>query len=82
MRISFKTLLVLTAFGALATTACSQKKAEDATTTTAPAVNDAGTSVDNAVDSAKADLAREPGDTAVVRSQPADKIVEKVPAEK
>ena len=80
MKISFKTLLVIAAFGAFATTSCSQKKAEDATTTTSPAVNEAGASVDNAVDSAKADLAREPGDTAVVRNEPADKIVEKVPA--
>lgn len=82
MKISFKMLLVLTAFGALATTACSQKKTEDATTTTAPAVSAPGASVDNTVDNAKADLAREPGDTAVVRSQPADKVVEKVPAKK
>ena len=47
-----------------------------------PAVNDAGASIDNAVDSAGADLAREPGDTAVVRNKPADKIVKKVPAKK
>ncbi|MCC3151854.1 hypothetical protein Q3A66_00485 [Hymenobacter sp. BT770] len=82
MKFSFKTLLVLSAFGAFATTSCSEKKADDAATTTENAASDAGNAMDNAVDSAKADIAREPGDTAVVRNKPADKVIEEVPATK
>jgi hypothetical protein len=80
MKISFKTLLVLAAFGAFATTSCSEKQAENAASTTENAAENAGNAMDGAVDSAKADLAREPGDTAVVRDQPADKVVEETPA--
>ena len=80
MNISFKTLLAVAAFGAFATTSCSEKKADNAVNATENAASDAGNAMDNAVDSAKADVAREPGDTAVVRSEPADKVVEKVPA--
>ena len=80
MKFSFKTLLVVTAFGAFATTSCSEKKADNAATATENAASDAGNAMDNAVDSAKADIAREPGDTAVVRDKPADKVIDKVPA--
>lgn len=80
MKTSFKTLLVLAAFGAFATTSCSEKKAEDAATTTENAASNAGNAMDNAVDSAKADMAREPGDTAVVQNKPAGKVVEETPA--
>ncbi|HEX8507291.1 MAG TPA: hypothetical protein VF630_18145 [Hymenobacter sp.] len=80
MKTSFKTLLVLAAFGAFATASCSEKKAEDAATTTENAASDAGNAMDSAVDSAKADMAREPGDTAMVQNQPADNVVEETPA--
>ena len=80
MKISFKTLLAVAAFGAFATTSCSEKKADEAATTTENVASDAGDKMDSAVDSAKADMAREPGDTAVVRNVPADKVVEKTPA--
>ena len=80
MKFSFKTLLVVAAFGAFSVTSCSEKKVDDAATTTENVASDAANSVGNAVDSAKADIAREPGDTAVVRDQPADKVVESVPA--
>ena len=73
MKISFKTLLVLAAFGSFATTSCSEKKAEDTAT-------NAGDAMGNAADSVKADTAREPGDTAVVLYQPAHKVVEQMPA--
>ena len=73
MKISFKTLLVLAAFGSFATTSCSEKKAEDTAT-------NAGDAMGNAADSVKADIAREPGDTAVVLDQPANKVVEQMPA--
>ena len=79
MKSSFKTLLVVAAFGAFTVASCAEKKADEAATTTENAASDAGTSMDNAVDSAKADMAREPGDTAVVRDKPANKIVEEVP---
>ena len=80
MKISFKTLLFAAVFGAFAATSCSEKKADDAATATENTASEAGDKMDNAVDDAKADMAREPGDTAVVRDQPADKVVEEVPA--
>ncbi|MBF9224007.1 hypothetical protein [Hymenobacter ruricola] len=80
MKTSFKSLLLVAAFGAFAATSCSEKKADDAATATENAASEAGDKMDNAVDSAKADLAREPGDTAMVRNTPADKVVEEVPA--
>ena len=80
MKISFKTLLVVAAFGAFTVTSCSEKKADEAATTTENAVDSAGNAIGSTVDSAKADMAREPGDTAVVRNVPADKVVEKMPA--
>lgn len=82
MKISFKTLLVVAAFGTFATTSCSEKKADEAATSTENAVSNTGDAVGDAVDSAKADLNREPGDTAVVRDVPADKVIEEVPATK
>ena len=80
MKISFKTLLAVAAFAAFTTTSCSEKKADDAATATENAASAAGDKMEGAVDSAKADMAREPGDTAVVRDQPANGVVEEVPA--
>lgn len=82
MKLTFKTLLFVAAFGAFTVTSCSEKKAEETTTATENAAGTAGDATENAVDSAKADLAREPGDTAVVRNVPADKLVEEMPAKK
>ena len=80
MKISFKTLLAVATFGTFAMTSCSEKQAEKAETTTENAVSGAADATGDAVDSAKADMAREPGDTAVVIDRPADKVVEQVPA--
>lgn len=80
MKTSFKTLLVLAAFGTFAATSCSEKQAENAATTTENTASDAGNAMDSAVDSAKADMAREPGDTAVVQNKPANGVVEETPA--
>ena len=80
MKISFKTLLAVAAFAAFATTSCSEKKADDAATATENAASAAGDKMEGAVDSAKADMAREPGDTAVVMDKPADGVIEKTPA--
>ncbi|WP_046246885.1 hypothetical protein [Hymenobacter terrenus] len=80
MKTSLKTLFAIAFFGAFTATSCSEKKADDAATATENAASDAGDAMGNAVDSAKADIAREPGDTAVVQNQPADKVVEEVPA--
>ena len=82
MKISFKSLLFVAAFGAFAATSCSEKNVDEAATTTETAASDASDKMDSAVDSAKADIAREPGDTAMVRNTPADKVVEEVPATK
>jgi hypothetical protein len=93
MKFSLKSLFVLAAFGAFATTSCSEKKAENAANSaenTAEnagnavenAADNAGNAMENAVDNAKEDIAREPGDTAVVRNRPADKIVEQTPDKK
>ena len=73
MRFSLRTLFAVAAFGAFATTSCSEKQADNAAST-------ASDSIENTADSVSADMAREPGDTAVVRDQPADNVVEKVPA--
>ncbi|WP_201985826.1 hypothetical protein [Hymenobacter rubidus] len=77
---SFKTLLAVAAFGAFTATSCSEKKADEAANTTENAVDAAADKTGDVIDSAKADMAREPGDTAVVRNTPADKVVEQVPA--
>ena len=82
MKFSFNTLLVVAAFGAFATTSCSEKKADSAVNATENAAANVGNAAGNLVDSAKADMAREPGDTAVVRNKPADKVIEEVPAKK
>lgn len=82
MKLSFNTLLAVAAFGAFAVTSCSEKKADDAANATQNAAANTGNAMENAVDSAKADMAREPGDTAVVRNAPADKVVEEMPAKK
>lgn len=80
MKFSFKTLLVVAAFGAFTATSCSEKKAEDAGNAVENAADNTGAAMEGAVDSAKADIAREPGDTAVVRDQPANGVVEETPA--
>jgi hypothetical protein len=87
MKTTFKSLLLLAAFGAFATTSCSEKTQENAEATADSAANDAAANTDqaadatsNAVDNAagevKADMATEKGDTAVVIDKPADKMVE------
>lgn len=80
MKTPFKTLLAVAAFAAFATTSCSEKKADEAATATENAASEAGDKMGGMVDSAKADMAREPGDTAVVVDRPADGVVEKTPA--
>lgn len=80
MKISFKALLAVASFAAFGMTSCSEKKADDAATATENAASNVGDQMEGAVDSAKADMAREPGDTAVVRNVPADKVVEQTPA--
>ncbi|MBF9239182.1 hypothetical protein I2I05_17390 [Hymenobacter sp. BT683] len=86
MKFSPKTLFLVAAFGAFATTSCSEKKAENTADTVENAADNAAenttNAMDNAVDNAKEDIAREPGDTAVVRNQPADKVVEEIPDKK
>ncbi|KAA9333235.1 hypothetical protein F0P96_09665 [Hymenobacter busanensis] len=88
MKMTFKTLLAVAAFGLFATTSCSEKTQENAEATTESAANDAaanteaaGDAVENATDNAAADVnaatAPEKGDTAVVRNQPADGVVDK-----
>ena len=80
MKISFKALLAVASFAAFGMTSCSEKKADDAATATENAASNVGDQMEGTVDSAKADMAREPGDTAVVRNVPADKVVEQTPA--
>ena len=80
MKFTFKTLLAVAAFAAFATTSCSEKKADDAATATENAASNAGAAVENTADSVKADMAREPGDTAVVVDKPTDGVIEKTPA--
>ncbi|MDO7850101.1 hypothetical protein [Hymenobacter convexus] len=80
MKTSFKTLLLVAALGTFTFASCSEKKADDAATATENAASNAGDAVEGAVDSAKADMAREPGDTAVVRNKPANGVVEETPA--
>ena len=80
MKISFKALLAVASFAAFGMTSCSEKKADDAATATENAASNVGDQMEGAVDSAKADMAREPDDRAVVRNVPADKVVEQTPA--
>ena len=87
MKFSFKSLLVLAAFAPFALASCSEATQDKAEATADSAANDAanatdaaGNAIENTADKAAADMAPEPGDTAVVRSVPADKLVEEVPA--
>ncbi|OGX86565.1 hypothetical protein BEN47_13000 [Hymenobacter lapidarius] len=80
MKFSFKTLLVVAAFGAFATTSCSEQKTEAAGNAVENAADNTGAAMEGAVDSAKADMAREPGDTAVVSDRPANGVIEQIPA--
>ncbi|MBF9141335.1 hypothetical protein [Hymenobacter properus] len=80
MKTSFKTLMLVAALGTFTFASCSEKKADEAATTTENTASNAGDAVGDAVDSAKADMAREPGDTAVVRNKPANGVVEETPA--
>lgn len=90
MKFSFKSLLVLAAFAPFALASCSESTEKSAEATAEGAANDAannvenaGDAIENATDNAATDvnedLKREPGDTAVVRNQEADKLVEEVP---
>lgn len=76
MKTSFKSLLLLAAFGAFAATSCSQAEQNKAENTMENTADAAANTVDNTVDSVQADMAPEPGDTAVVRDQPANGMVE------
>ncbi|RPD47793.1 hypothetical protein DNI29_10140 [Hymenobacter sediminis] len=87
MKTSLKSLLVLAAFGAFATTSCSEQTKQNAEATADSAANDvsnatdeAAATADNAADNVKADMAPEAGDTAVVQNKEADKLVEEVPS--
>ncbi|GAB2962932.1 hypothetical protein GCM10027048_34590 [Hymenobacter coalescens] len=87
MKMTFKTLLAVAAFAAFATTSCSEKTQENAEATTESAANDAaanvdaaGNAVEGAADNAAAEVATpEKGDTAVVKDQPANGVVEETP---
>lgn len=82
MKISFKSVLAVAAFAAFATSSCSQQEQNKAEATTENAADAVTNTTENALDSAKADMATEPGDTAVVQNKEADKIVEETPATK
>lgn len=83
MKTSFKSLLLLAAFGTFAVTSCSEKTqdnaeatAESAAADAAATTQDAADATSNAAGEVKSDMAPETGDTAVVVDQPADKMVE------
>ncbi|MBC6991180.1 hypothetical protein [Hymenobacter sp. BT491] len=80
MKISFKTLFVAAAFSTFAMTSCGD--ANKAANATENAANNTADAAGNVVDSAKADMATEPGDTAVVQNKEADKLVEETPEKK
>ncbi|MCR5889959.1 hypothetical protein LRS06_19720 [Hymenobacter sp. J193] len=80
MKLSFKSLLLFAAFAAFATTSCSESQQENAEATTENAANEAGAATEQAANDVQEDMAREPGDTAVVQNKEADKLVEEVPA--
>ncbi|GGF00370.1 hypothetical protein [Hymenobacter cavernae] len=87
MKISFKTLFVAAAFSTFAMTSCGDgDKAANATENAANATENAAENTadaaGNAVDSVKADMATEPGDTAVVQNKEADKLIEETPEKK
>ncbi|OON68396.1 hypothetical protein B0919_14515 [Hymenobacter sp. CRA2] len=94
---TFKTLLAVAAFAVFATTSCSEKTQDNAEATAESAANDAAANTEaaanateNAVDNAAAstkDAANEMatpenGDTAVVKNQPANGVVEETPEKK
>ncbi|QIX59908.1 hypothetical protein FY528_18980 [Hymenobacter lutimineralis] len=80
MKLSFKSLVLFSAFAAFATTSCSERQQENTEAATENAVDQAGDATSEAANEVQADMATEPGDTAVVQNKEADKLVEKVPA--
>jgi hypothetical protein len=75
MKTSLKMLAIAAAL-TFSATSCSQKEQDKAEATTEAA----GDSMANAADNVQADMAREPGDTAVVLERPANGVVEETPA--
>ena len=87
MKFSFKSLLVVAAFAPFALASCSEKTQDNAEATADSAVNDAanatdaaGNAIENTADNAAADMAPEPGDTAVVQNRTTNGLVEEMPA--
>lgn len=84
MKISLNTLFVAAAL-AFATASCTDKQQDNAAATTENAADSAGEAAKDAVtpDHDGANTAMpENGDTAVVRSQPTEGVVDEVPAKK
>ncbi|MFD2785127.1 hypothetical protein [Hymenobacter rubripertinctus] len=89
MKFSFKSLLVLAAFAPFALASCSEKTQDNAEATAESAANDAanatdaaGNAIENTADNAAAEMAPEPGDTAVVQNRTTNGMVEEMPAQK
>jgi ABC-type enterochelin transport system substrate-binding protein len=86
MKLSLKALFVAAAtFVALSATSCTDKQQDNAEATTENAATAAGDAVEGAVtpDSDGANtVAPENGDTAVVRNQPANGVIEETPVKK
>lgn len=87
MKFSFKNLLVLAAFAPFALASCSEATQENAEATAESAANDAainaenaGDAIENTTDNVAADMAPEPGDTAVVQNRETNGMVEEMPA--
>ena len=91
MKFSFKSLLVLAAFAPFALASCSEKTQDNAEATAESAANDAanaaentGDAIENTTDNmaadANANMAPEPGDTAVVQNRATNGMVEEMPA--
>ena len=89
MKSSLKSFLVLAAFAPFGLASCSEKTQDNAEATAESAANDAanatdaaGNAIENTADNAAAEMAPEPGDTAVVQNRTTDGMVEEMPAQK
>ena len=87
MKFSFKNLLVLAAFAPFALASCSERTQDNIEATADSAANDAanatdaaGNAIENTADNAAAEMAPEPGDTAVVQDRTTNGMVEEMPA--
>ncbi|ALD20819.1 hypothetical protein [Hymenobacter sp. DG25A] len=82
MKMPFKSILLAATFAALTTVSCTEKQQENTENATENAAEQTGAAATDAANEVQEDMAREPGDTAVVINKETEGVVDEVPATK